>query len=121
MIKRLRIYVFDYWHYLLFGMFALIVVLSVMYFNQNIYEQRHQRLMDVNVDKKPQSPSPDIYSGPDRMVEGSLLPLMHHYLPLPSDWNIEEKWGEPVMIREHRIPELPLRDAPPRRGPDGSS
>jgi len=118
MINRIRIYVFDYWHYLLFGVFALIVVLSVMYFNQNIYEKRHARLMDVDVEKKTFPQPTDVFSGPDRMVGGFLLPLMDHYLPLPSDWKIEEDWGDPVAIRERRIPELPLRKAPPRTGPD---
>lgn len=118
MIKRLRILVFDYWHYLLFGIFALVVILGVIYFNQQQYEQREKRLNRVSIDKVTIRGEHEPAAPPDGLVNDMLLPPMDVYLPLPDDWPIRENWGDPVWVRERRIPDMVLQVAPPRMGPD---
>lgn len=120
MMNRLRIFIFDFWHYLLFGIFALVVILSVVYFNQSVYEERQHRLQDVSVDQVIIEKDIEPPANPDRLVQGFLLPTMNTYLPLPPDWSIREEWGEPVDVRSLRTPEIPLQVAPPSRGPQAS-
>lgn len=120
MINRIRIFVFDYWHYLLFGIFAAVVILGVMYFSQQQYEKRQKRLNRVSIDRVSQVAQQEPVAAPEEPVDGMLLPPMTNYLPLPNDWAIREEWGEPVVVMERRIPEVTLRQAPARTGPDVS-
>lgn len=118
MIKQLRIFVFDYWHYLLFGIFALVVILGVMYFNRQQYQERRKRLNHVSLNRVTLSEDFEETSKPDKPSNGVLLPMMHVYLPLPADWPLREDWGEPITVQERRIPGMVLREAPAMRGPN---
>lgn len=120
MINRIRIFVFDYWHYLLFGIFAAVVILGVIYFSQQQYEKRQERLNRVSIDRVSQAEQQEPVAEPEQPVDGVLLPPMAVHLPLPEDWPIREDWGEPVVVMERRIPDVSLREAPPRTGPDVS-
>jgi len=119
--NRLRIFVFDYWHYLIFGVFALIVIVSVLYFNQVQYEQRAERLSRVNIDKRFVYRKPVPTAPPDTLVDNVLLPPMRLRIPLPGDFSIREEWGEPVSERDLRIPDMNTQSAPSLTGPDASS
>lgn len=118
MIDRLRIFVFDYWHYLLLGIFALVVILSVMYFNRQQYEKRRERMANVSMDRVRLVGETRPAAEPDSPVNGMLLPPLSVFQPLPADWPIREEWGEPVTVMERRIPDVSLFEAPSLSGPD---
>lgn len=112
-MRDLRLFILDYWMYLMVGSFAVALLMLSLVFLEGERQYRVERLNDVHLTYTPPPPSPpERPTDPDYRWKRSLLPLP----------NMEEERVENPSLRIQSLPpishqeprQLPLEVQPPR-------